>query len=114
MDSGHETKTETDLSDHSLFVFGRLVQVSKNYRSVMRACMEDMHQAASKLVCSLTAIKGNAICDYKNTISIVSCYSYCKIACVDFSHHQDSISILKISKLVCKSGQRFFFFLTVV
>lgn len=110
MDSGHETKTPTAPSDRGLFVFGRLVQVSKNYRSVIRACMEDMHQAASKLVCSLTEIKINAICDFKNTISIVSYYSCCKIACVDFRHYQDSISILKISKLVCKSGRRFFFF----
>uniref|UniRef100_A0A803Y7S3 Nuclear pore complex protein Nup85 n=1 Tax=Meleagris gallopavo TaxID=9103 RepID=A0A803Y7S3_MELGA len=30
----------------------QLVQVSKNYRSVIRACMEDMHQAASKSVLS--------------------------------------------------------------
>lgn len=50
VDNRHETKTRAALSNRSLFVFGRLVQVSKNYRSVIRACMEDMHQAASKFV----------------------------------------------------------------
>lgn len=54
-----------------VFVFGRLVQVSKNYRSVIRACMEDMHRAAGKFVYS-TAIKINAIYDYKNKASTVS------------------------------------------
>uniref|UniRef100_A0A8V5HHJ5 Nuclear pore complex protein Nup85 n=1 Tax=Melopsittacus undulatus TaxID=13146 RepID=A0A8V5HHJ5_MELUD len=34
-----------------------LVQVSKNYRSVIRACMEDMHQAASKFVPILSAME---------------------------------------------------------
>uniref|UniRef100_A0A8C0E8I3 Nuclear pore complex protein Nup85 n=1 Tax=Bubo bubo TaxID=30461 RepID=A0A8C0E8I3_BUBBB len=35
----------------------QLVQVSKNYRSVIRACMEDMHQAASKFVSILSAME---------------------------------------------------------
>ena len=30
------------------FIFCRLVRVSKNYRSVIRACMEEMHQFAGK------------------------------------------------------------------
>jgi len=105
----HETETRAALSERSLFVFGRLVQVSKNYRSVIRACMEDMHQAASKFVCSLAAIKGNAIGDYKSSISIVCYCNHCKIACIDFNNYQGSVSICEISKLVCKSGQRFFF-----
>lgn len=62
-------KTPTAPSNQSLFVFGRLVQVSKNYRSVIRACMEDMHQAAGKLVCSLTAGKGN---NYESRIVMVA------------------------------------------
>jgi hypothetical protein len=32
----------------SFHFFCRLVRVSKNYRSVIRACMEEMHQVASK------------------------------------------------------------------
>uniref|UniRef100_A0A8C4UM24 Nuclear pore complex protein Nup85 n=1 Tax=Falco tinnunculus TaxID=100819 RepID=A0A8C4UM24_FALTI len=35
----------------------QLVQVSKNYRSVIRACMEDMHQAACKFVSILSAME---------------------------------------------------------
>uniref|UniRef100_A0A8C4K1A7 Nuclear pore complex protein Nup85 n=1 Tax=Dromaius novaehollandiae TaxID=8790 RepID=A0A8C4K1A7_DRONO len=46
VDNSCRPKTRTALPKHGLFMLGRLVQVSKNYRSVIRACMEDMHQAA--------------------------------------------------------------------
>lgn len=71
--------------------------------------MEDMHQAAGKFVCSLTAGKRNTSCHYESRIVIVTYCNYCTIACVGFINYQDSISMLEISKLVCKSGQGLFF-----
>lgn len=106
---GHSTKTPTAPSNQSNFVFGRLVQVSKNYRSVIRACMEDMHEAAGKFVCSLTAGKRNSSCNYESKIVVVSYCKYCTTARVGFRNYQDSVSMLEISKLFCKSGQGLIF-----
>lgn len=52
MSSSHMANN-TSLSKQGLFILARLVGVSKNYRSVIRACMEDMHQVASKLFFSI-------------------------------------------------------------
>nr|XP_044601927.1 nuclear pore complex protein Nup85 isoform X1 [Equus asinus] len=48
------------------FIFCRLVRVSKNYRSVIRACMEEMHQVA------IAAKDPACSCQFSSQVSILS------------------------------------------